>query len=175
MARKNRVNDLGHHRIVIPDDAWKYRGVPILPQAGDQIFPDFVFDPSSTQTLFGEVAAAQFAQRARNTHERNPQILQWFDYTPAVTVVSLVSEALKLRNPRATRPISTFRRANALLLFIFLLALALRAMELPQSAGLPGPGVIADVVCASDTTQSYALYLPSGYVPGKNWPIIYFF
>jgi dienelactone hydrolase len=78
-------------------------------------------------------------------------------------------------NPRATRPISTFRRANALLLFIFLLALALRAMELPQSAGLPAPGVIADVVCASDTTQSYALYLPSGYVPGKNWPIIYFF
>jgi dienelactone hydrolase len=37
------------------------------------------------------------------------------------------------------------------------------------------PGQIADVVCESDSTQSYALYLPSTYTPAKPWPIIYFF
>ncbi len=42
-------------------------------------------------------------------------------------------------------------------------------------ADLPPPGQIGDVVCASDSSQSYALYLPSAYVPGKNWPIVYFF
>lgn len=37
------------------------------------------------------------------------------------------------------------------------------------------PGQIADVFCESDSTQSYALYLPSTYEPAKRWPIIYFF
>jgi dienelactone hydrolase len=37
------------------------------------------------------------------------------------------------------------------------------------------PGQITDVVCASDATQSYALYLPSSYTSVKRWPIIYFF
>jgi len=37
------------------------------------------------------------------------------------------------------------------------------------------PGQIVDVTSASDTTQSYALYLPSAYTPAKRWPIIYFF
>ena len=32
-----------------------------------------------------------------------------------------------------------------------------------------------DVTCASDTTQSYALYLPSTYTTAKRWPVIYFF
>jgi dienelactone hydrolase len=31
------------------------------------------------------------------------------------------------------------------------------------------------VTCASDATQSYAVYLPSNYTPAKRWPIIYFF
>jgi len=37
-------------------------------------------------------------------------------------------------------------------------------------------GQIADkVVCAGDTTQSYALYLPSNYTTEKRWPILYAF
>jgi len=44
-----------------------------------------------------------------------------------------------------------------------------------KSAELPQPGQIADVICASDVTQGYALYLPSTYTPAKQWPILYFF
>ena len=39
----------------------------------------------------------------------------------------------------------------------------------------PAPGQIGNVVCMSDTTQRYALYLPSAYAPSRRWPIIYFF
>jgi dienelactone hydrolase len=35
--------------------------------------------------------------------------------------------------------------------------------------------VVASVVCASDPSQSYALYLPSQYSPERRWPIIYAF
>ena len=38
------------------------------------------------------------------------------------------------------------------------------------------PGkVIARVICAINPQQSYALYLPSTYSPGKRWPILYVF
>jgi predicted esterase len=36
------------------------------------------------------------------------------------------------------------------------------------------PGQLVErVVSLDDATQSYALYLPSGYTPGKRWPILY--
>jgi predicted esterase len=44
-----------------------------------------------------------------------------------------------------------------------------------KPAELPPPGQIADVTCASDATQTYALYLPSAYTQSKPWPIIYLF
>ena len=44
-----------------------------------------------------------------------------------------------------------------------------------ESAKFLPPGQIADVICASDATQSYALYLPSAYTQSKRWPMIYFF
>jgi len=38
------------------------------------------------------------------------------------------------------------------------------------------PGVVMDrVPCASDTSESYALYLPSDYIQGKPFPVIFFF
>jgi hypothetical protein len=40
---------------------------------------------------------------------------------------------------------------------------------------LPPPGQIVDVTCRADSTQSYALYLPSTYTTAKPWPIIYLF
>ena len=39
----------------------------------------------------------------------------------------------------------------------------------------PPAGQIVDVTCEGDSTQSYALYLPSTYVASKPWPVIYFF
>lgn len=35
--------------------------------------------------------------------------------------------------------------------------------------------VIPKVTCLADSTQSYALYLPSNYSPDRRWPIIYAF
>src|SRR5882724_2675104 len=39
-------------------------------------------------------------------------------------------------------------------------------------ADLPLGKIIDDVKCASDPSQSYALYLPSKYSPAKTWPVI---
>src|SRR5262249_24057198 len=44
-----------------------------------------------------------------------------------------------------------------------------------KSSDFALPGQIAEVQCASDATQSYAVYLPSSYTAAKRWPIIYFF
>ena len=38
---------------------------------------------------------------------------------------------------------------------------------------LPPGRLIEKVVSLDDATQSYALYLPSAYTPGKRWPILY--
>ncbi len=38
------------------------------------------------------------------------------------------------------------------------------------------PGKLADrVVATADPSQSYALYLPSGYTPAHSWPVVYCF
>jgi len=61
--------------------------------------------------------------------------------------------------------------------WIFLLCLIVPS-GLTQTAITPNPlqtGHVLNVVCASDATQSYALYLPSTYTPSKRWPIVYFF
>src|SRR5215475_753026 len=49
------------------------------------------------------------------------------------------------------------------------------AAQPQKPAEVPVPGQIGNVICASDATESYALYLPSAYTPAKRWPIIYFF
>ena len=41
MARQNGVDDLRHHRVVIADDAGKYRAA--FPQSGHQVLAQFVF------------------------------------------------------------------------------------------------------------------------------------
>jgi predicted esterase len=40
---------------------------------------------------------------------------------------------------------------------------------------LPQGEVIEKVTCNADPSQSYALFLPSGYTPGKKWPVLYAF
>ena len=63
---------------------------------------------------------------------------------------------------------------SARVLVCALLSLAVSSAA-DKSEGLLLPGKISDVVCSSDSTQSYALYLPSKYTVEKHWPIIYFF
>jgi len=41
-----------------------------------------------------------------------------------------------------------------------------------QAQSLPRGEVVGSVVCATDSTQSYALYLPSNYTPERAWPIL---
>src|SRR5262245_2339531 len=53
-----------------------------------------------------------------------------------------------------------------------LLACALALANLQEAAPLPAGRVVPDVKCAKDTSQSYALYLPSGYTPSRAWPVI---
>lgn len=49
------------------------------------------------------------------------------------------------------------------------LIVALHAQDL-------APGrIIHQVKCAADPAQSYALYLPSNYSPGRSWPVIFAF
>ena len=51
-------------------------------------------------------------------------------------------------------------------LFVILMMQAAMARDLPRGE------IIPDVQCAADASQSYALYLPSGYSPNRVWPVI---
>jgi predicted esterase len=57
------------------------------------------------------------------------------------------------------------------------LALLLAAAPAPASAppvsnGLPEGRLVEGVACASDPTQSYALFLPDGYDAARRWPVL---
>src|SRR5436305_9915767 len=59
-----------------------------------------------------------------------------------------------------------------------LLSLALALLAAPPPAAPPADTtprgkVIDKVVCAAKPGESYALYLPSGYIPSRAWPILY--
>jgi len=43
------------------------------------------------------------------------------------------------------------------------------------AAGLPTGQIVPDVVCATDSSQSYALYLPGAYNEDRAWPVIFAF
>jgi len=43
------------------------------------------------------------------------------------------------------------------------------------AADLPTGQIVPDVVCAADSTQSYALYLPRAYNAERAWPVIFAF
>jgi hypothetical protein len=59
------------------------------------------------------------------------------------------------------------------LLSIFILAAGL---SLVAQAPTPAPGTVhASVTTIADASNSYALYLPSGYSPAKRWPLLLVF
>ncbi len=85
MARQNGVHDLRNDGIVVAYDAGKDSTVVVIPyigtsQACDQIFPEFVLHMAGAQPFFRKGTAAQFAERAWNTH-RTPEGNTFFDYT----------------------------------------------------------------------------------------------
>lgn len=67
-------------------------------------------------------------------------------------------------------PVAPLARA---LVFVLLSVAASSATD--KSEGVPTPGQISDIICAADSSQSYALYLPSKYTMERRWPVIYFF
>ena len=69
------------------------------------------------------------------------------------------------------------RRIATLLQFSLFVALSLLLMRADAQAGdeLPRGQVIEKVACRADSSQSYALYLPSAWTPGTHLPILYCF
>lgn len=74
-----------------------------------------------------------------------------------------------MKGLRAMNSPKPLRVILPLIPLLLLLANAARAEELPKGV------LIEKVVCQADASQSYALYLPSGYTPQKKWPVIYAF
>lgn len=58
---------------------------------------------------------------------------------------------------------------------LFLCLLSLSPFLFGQPADLARATLINPVYCQNDSTQSYALYLPSSYDPKTAWPILYVF
>ncbi|MBP7569706.1 MAG: hypothetical protein KBA95_06575 [Acidobacteria bacterium] len=55
------------------------------------------------------------------------------------------------------------------------LALAGLALGTPSGQALQPGQIVEKVVCTQAPAQSYALYLPSNYTPGRAWPVLYAF
>lgn len=45
--------------------------------------------------------------------------------------------------------------------------------ESPPAFGLPRGEVVDPVICDTDPSKSYALYLPSNYTPERRWPVLF--
>lgn len=63
-------------------------------------------------------------------------------------------------------------RIHALLLILSLGLLAGGTAAAGAPGGFPTGQLVERVVAGSDPTQSYALYLPSGYTPERKWPLL---
>ena len=46
------------------------------------------------------------------------------------------------------------------------------AASLESTQDLPRGRIVDDVRCAADSAQGYALYLPSGYSPDREWSLL---
>jgi predicted esterase len=63
---------------------------------------------------------------------------------------------------------------RALLYLILFCAAGLAAAEVP-ALRVPVGEMVEDVACASDPTQTYTLYLPSGFTNERRWPVVLVF
>jgi hypothetical protein len=67
--------------------------------------------------------------------------------------------------------ISSFVRLSVL---VVLLANA-PAHAIAQTESIPKGQVVERIEALNDSSQSYALYLPSNYTPNRKWPVLYAF
>jgi predicted esterase len=67
--------------------------------------------------------------------------------------------------------ISSYVRSSVMVL---LLAHA-TALAITQTDSIPKGQIVESVAALSDSSQSYALYLPSNYTPDRKWPVLYAF
>jgi predicted esterase len=58
---------------------------------------------------------------------------------------------------------------------LWLASLALAPLPARAEEPLPRGKIVDRVVCKSDPSKSYALYVPSSYTPDRAWPILYCF
>ena len=70
VARKNGVDHLRYHRVVIAHDAGE--NGTVLAQSCHQIVAQFVLNVPGTQDRFREGTSTQFAECARKTHDEEP-------------------------------------------------------------------------------------------------------
>jgi predicted esterase len=56
-----------------------------------------------------------------------------------------------------------------------MVALLAPAAARAQTDSIPGGQVVERVEALNDSSQSYALYLPSNYTPNRKWPVLYAF
>src|ERR1700682_5719657 len=128
-----------------------------LPAARDEI--------SSESCLAGLPAALRSQRRSRAgsagifagcqagrqlSRSRHPRVYTdnvWKLLILSTTAMVLCSPALCRQNPDAT----------------------------PQAQTLRAGVLVPHETCVAKPDQSYALYLPSHYTPGKRWPVIYVF
>ena len=65
--------------------------------------------------------------------------------------------------------ISSFVRLSVLVLLLA------HSTALAQSDSIPRGQIVERIEAQSDSSQSYALYLPSNYTPDRKWPVLYAF
>src|SRR5947207_5902696 len=56
---------------------------------------------------------------------------------------------------------------------VLLLSLSPPAQATQQANAIPQGQIVEKLECLNDSSQSYALYLPSNYTPDRKWPILY--
>src|SRR3989454_1955839 len=56
---------------------------------------------------------------------------------------------------------------------VLLVSLSPSAQATQQTNAIPKGQIVERMECLSDSSQSYALYLPSNYTPDRKWPILY--
>ena len=66
-------------------------------------------------------------------------------------------------------------KQNILAKMLLIAALASSIASGAEPQAIDKGKVIDKVICRSDSEQSYALFLPSGYSQDKRWPVVYCF
>jgi tetratricopeptide (TPR) repeat protein len=66
------------------------------------------------------------------------------------------------------------KKGHALYIFICLALFSLSLMQI-SAEEIERSQVVGRVICSRDSSQTYALFLPSTYTPDKKWPILYAF